>query len=135
MSFIRKLFKADIYFFQENERREGLFYPWAYPGEAFIIDLAQKKQIIIFMYSLLSLLFISVAGVIIAHREKIITSEALFYSGGIVSMFLPLLYIASMYGFKKNKHFYLSKTEDRIKKMSCLRGYVLFIFRHYLSGQ
>ena len=42
MELVKKFFR-DEEFFKKDEEGRDIFYPWAYPGEAFYVD--QKKEI------------------------------------------------------------------------------------------
>jgi hypothetical protein len=119
---IKKIFfEGGSVLFQKTADGQEIFYPWGYPGEAFLISPAQKKALNKFFYFFSFVILLSVFSLVGADMAGI-TSISIFTKIIVLGIDAVMaVYFCFVFHFRKGKKLYLLPIEMRpIKKVSIL---------------
>lgn len=107
---------------------KGLFYPWGFPGEAYIIDGRQKKQIDGFNYVFLFFMAIIAVGDVVLEEVRFIsldTGTFIFHSVftviGLTGFIIGCLYVQKLTP-------YLEQESNRAEKKMISWWILLFLY-------
>jgi hypothetical protein len=118
-------------FFGKDENGKIIFYPWECPGEAFYVNTAQRKKIIVFLgvtFVLAVLSFIALCPPYSFNDPKGIGVNIFGYV--LFSMILPALYYYFMNQFTKGLEPYVVSK----KKMPFVLNWLFLLLFIHLMG-
>ncbi len=126
-NFITEFFTNDGHRYSRNEAGEDIFYPWYYPGEAFLISQELKSRLILGDSLLLIALLTCLGIACYLHYLSLITLNMLGVTLGIVASVYCLLKIFLAVYFRKKCRLYLLPEQSRPRKVFIFAwGIILF---------
>jgi hypothetical protein len=119
--------KKDSLFFRTDEDGHNLFYPWAYPGEAFILSEKQKLFLEIIFITLSVTIFVVCIGYIYFDSNNYIKAQTSDYVISIFIMAYTTMYFIFVLLISKSTKFHIvSQTERPAKKRIIILAIVIF---------
>lgn len=89
-------------FFRKDENGDEVFYPWGYPGEGFYVDEKQKRDIKIFLYLIISILFSGFVLWICTYQATNEDFNRTIFLFTVSLTIFPMSYILFTYRFCRN---------------------------------
>ena len=122
-----KLLKGDDAFFRKDEDGRNLFYPWGYPGEAFLINDKIKSSLVLCGYGLLFSYALIIFFACLFNYYGFISLNALSFAVSAFTSVYFLAYLYLMFYFKKRSQLYALSEGERQRKVKALLFSWVFI--------
>lgn len=103
-------------FFHQDEHGHSIFYPWAYPGDGFYLELTQRKKVLAFCYSIYAFLCIFLLLSAYMHYEDIITITTFTYFLTTVTVITSIAYIFGVYKLSRKLTPYIKVDTLKVKR-------------------